>query len=438
MASNALFTLVPVFDGTNYVLWASNMSDVLRAQGLWQIVAGNDPKPEELDSTQTPAPTAAAIGEREKERLAWDKEDDKAVRMIRCRLSEGVKQQIAVGDSSEDQWNKSKLYLGRLNPDPEISKLVVLFERLTANSIELPEFVKAMILLVAIPQKWDTVPATLIQNKTVENLTLSVVREAIMAEYHRRSTSNAHTANKISAVKRKGKAPAWQKQGQQRQAPQQPQQSSSTAPQQQGEKKKRKRGGKAVQARKAEKAHLAMASVSEIAPLIERLNPTPKTADPCLMQRFSGVDKTPSKWVYPTYQEARNQIAELDLPATARILEIFEERQMEVDRHGRREFQSCPPSPGPSSKHQRLEEMIVDDVLDFGDGNNELPSEEDPELWGGFDTGMDADPITGHYDDVQVLFFSNQSQSADIRLPQKSFRELVLDCVICHKGCNVT
>ena len=41
------------------------------------------------------------------------------------------------------------------NPAPEISKLITLLERLHANHCQFLEFVQTMLLLSALPQKWD-------------------------------------------------------------------------------------------------------------------------------------------------------------------------------------------------------------------------------------------------------------------------------------------
>ena len=73
-----------------------------------------------------------------------------------------------------------------------------------------------MILLSAIPDEWDHVAAYYMQTCTaVANVSFDAIRKAILAEFDRSGGScndQTHVADKITAIKRKGKPPNFSKQ----------------------------------------------------------------------------------------------------------------------------------------------------------------------------------------------------------------------------------
>src|SRR5271163_4183119 len=70
-----------------------------------------------------------------------------------------------------------------------------------------------MILLEVIPLKWDHIAAMYLQTTpNMAAVTFAGVRTAIMAEFERVARQSAHVADKISAVKHKGKSPTFQEQ----------------------------------------------------------------------------------------------------------------------------------------------------------------------------------------------------------------------------------
>ena len=101
------------------------------------------------------------------------------------------------------------------NLAPEIRKMVTLLERLCANLCQFLEFVQTMILLNALPQKWDHLASVYIQETKVENFSLVSLREQIIGKWERSNAGRASTsANKLSAVKWKGKSPRFDSQKQ--------------------------------------------------------------------------------------------------------------------------------------------------------------------------------------------------------------------------------
>ena len=72
-----------------------------------------------------------------------------------------------------------------------------------------------MLLLGALPSKWDHVAVIYLQGKTAHtNIDYTEVRNAIIAEFDRTGTSPGQQqhAHKISAVKRKGDHPSFSQQ----------------------------------------------------------------------------------------------------------------------------------------------------------------------------------------------------------------------------------
>ena len=58
---------------------------------------------------------------------------------------------------------------------PEIIKLQNLIDQLRLDGVELNDFLQSMILLSAIPSKWDNVPATILATKKKNELSFNLV-----------------------------------------------------------------------------------------------------------------------------------------------------------------------------------------------------------------------------------------------------------------------
>jgi hypothetical protein len=95
------------------------------------------------------------------------------------------------------------------NPIPEIEHLATLFGRLDSMPLRLSETLQVMILLAALPPKWDSVAQMFFQCANLATaLTFPNVRKAILYEYEHHGRPADQSANKLSAVKRKGPNPA--------------------------------------------------------------------------------------------------------------------------------------------------------------------------------------------------------------------------------------
>jgi hypothetical protein len=76
--------------------------------------------------------------------------------------------------------------------------------------VVIPDDIISMMLLAALPAKWDHVAAIYLQGKTsITSVTSAGVRQAIVAEFDRMSSGKRQQAHKISAIKRKGEHSKW-------------------------------------------------------------------------------------------------------------------------------------------------------------------------------------------------------------------------------------
>jgi len=154
------------------------------------------------------------------------------------------------------------------NPVPEMERMATLFGHLATNNLTITPSLQGLILLAALPNKWDNVVQLFMQcTDLTTSLTFVNVRTAIKQEYERAGQPVDSSARKLSAVKRKGPDPSYR--------PQQPQAGPSLQPygqqQQQRSGAPKHRGGhqeREKKERRARKAtqhdHLHFASASMV------------------------------------------------------------------------------------------------------------------------------------------------------------------------------
>ena len=177
--------LIPMFNGSDYHSWATQMTAYLHSIRLWGIVSGRDNRPSDLPSgraavaaTQTspaqpaiPAPSQEQVSERQEEQREWVEKDEQAQGYIQLQLSHNL--HTLIGVTAYQTWRNIEDSYGRpgaalifadfkslnvirlsgSNPAPEISKMVTLLERLCTNHCQFSEFVQMMLLLNTLPQK---------------------------------------------------------------------------------------------------------------------------------------------------------------------------------------------------------------------------------------------------------------------------------------------
>ena len=118
-----------------------------------------------------------------------------------------------------------------------------------------------MLLLSALPQKWDHLASVYIQETKVENFSLVSLREQIIGKWEHSNARRASTsANKLSAVKQKGKSPRFDSQKQK---------TDNKTAEDDGRKPRGKHGNKKPRTDKSHgHSHLHLASIASVEPTI--------------------------------------------------------------------------------------------------------------------------------------------------------------------------
>jgi gag-polypeptide of LTR copia-type len=198
MSSNNGINNVPVFSGANFRTWQQTMGDYLRSMRLFRHVSGATVRP-----TPVVLPTQANLDAI----VAWDEADEQAQDILGLRLSTNLCTHLGAtahalwqamdnafgqpGISSEYADLQAALHVkisGSQNLQVEMQQLLTLFERLRANGMQINDPIQGMMLLNALPSKWDGVAIVYLQGqKVLANVTFASVRDAIMAEFEQTS-----------------------------------------------------------------------------------------------------------------------------------------------------------------------------------------------------------------------------------------------------------
>jgi len=99
------------------------------------------------------------------------------------------------------------------DPAPDLLEIAHAFSCLTAASVIIPPIIQAMILLNALPHKYENIGQMLLQTETITNLTFKIIQDSVLAEHAHRSNhlgTSSTKALKLSNVKPKGTNPKWQ------------------------------------------------------------------------------------------------------------------------------------------------------------------------------------------------------------------------------------
>ena len=198
----------------------------------------------------------------------WDKIDLQVKSLIVLRLSPNLCTHL--GNTAEKTWDslentfgvshftmdfrllqevmKAKLHVGQ-NPQVEIQHIWTLLERIHTAGMNLDNYLQVMLLLSAIPCEWDNIASMYCKDMTRAWTLFDGVHTAIMAEYEWTACPSqlAHHAEKISAVKCKGKSPQFKEQ----RCHSAPKPSADDAPSRLSN-KKQQRGGKREKAQRAQ------------------------------------------------------------------------------------------------------------------------------------------------------------------------------------------
>ncbi|KAF8985509.1 hypothetical protein BDQ17DRAFT_1260160, partial [Cyathus striatus] len=99
------------------------------------------------------------------------------------------------------------------DPAPDVAVLNTIFDRLSMNDVKLNNFIRSMILLMAIPNKWDNIASTILATTAKDNLKVTTITSTLSAE-HARQTTGSQRTQKASAIKCKQSNPHWNQQKQ--------------------------------------------------------------------------------------------------------------------------------------------------------------------------------------------------------------------------------
>ena len=172
------------------------MLDYLKSQRLWRMANNQVPCPVEA-TPGTPMAAEAAF------QAAWDKNLEQIQGIIGSRISTTLHPHLGttcaetwanlhrrfstpgVSEIVADMYAAYSMKLSAThNPHPDIERMNMLFERLWANSMDLSDTMRGIILLNAIPREWSMVTQIYSQaNWTLATTTFIGVRDAIMVEF---------------------------------------------------------------------------------------------------------------------------------------------------------------------------------------------------------------------------------------------------------------
>ena len=358
--SNALTTLVPTLDGTNYHEWSKAMQAFLMTMDLWEYANGTEAEPT-LSTPPTEAERTA--------RKAWKSANQKALANIILRVTATIRVDLDPLTTADAVWNRLKSYFDVVQPTtifkdfkeavsiridtsqhplPQINRLQASVHRLTTNGVAIPEIIQAMLLLSALPPKWEMLVSILCTNHQISSLQLKHVRQAVMAQWEAEKNKQGkltfhkqpQNAHKLSAIKRKRGEPSFKQQrgaapggggggGAGYQHTGQGQGNS------QGQKKRGKRGGKKAHAteQQAEQSYDYSHLASRVGPLAPIIDSIARQAANGIGARTNQCNKlAPStKGKYPAFNKARMIAQDIGVPGTSNTLRTLEERIAPLD-----------------------------------------------------------------------------------------------------------
>jgi hypothetical protein len=175
-----------------------------------------------------------------------DKRDDMAIGHITLHISPFIQEQIARMNESSTVWDHLEVKYGKStpttiykdfkevlsvqlladhNPLPAIEKMAASFQRLSEAKVTVPEQIQAMMLLSALPQKWEMLLSIVTQQKDLDKIKFLNVCNAILTQYQSESVhgkpgqrnngnNRGQQANKLSAVHCKRDNPNFSQQQQ--------------------------------------------------------------------------------------------------------------------------------------------------------------------------------------------------------------------------------
>jgi hypothetical protein len=258
--SSALLNIVPVLNSTNWLSWAESMDAYVMLEGCRCVLTTQRPSISvAITGTNRDITNQDDIDKATEKQEDWNKDDERVMGYICLRVSLDVAQLIKGKNSAKQMWDSLKEghsrqtlanayveFKGILNmripedqsPGPTLAKIQAHIERLSNFHIDLDKYIYLMILVNKMPgyvqtqasilvmsqEMVDTTDTSISTDKHPKPLDYAKMLEASWEQCRLRSGNRRRTkdANRITAVKNKGKDPQFNQQ--QRQGGQQQQQ----------------------------------------------------------------------------------------------------------------------------------------------------------------------------------------------------------------------
>jgi hypothetical protein len=333
--SNALTTLVPILDGSNYLVWAHQMKAYLQSMELWEMTNNEVPFPLPVlppGTTQAPAPDNAMIELQNQ----WIKQSNRTLGNMMLCLTPPIQEQIA-NKSAPESWEYLATTYGvptlstvyqdfrhALNfcldlakhPGPQLDYLESIYNRLNTNKVAIPPTIQGMMMLNILPSKWEStlVPMAL-AGTTIAQMSLKAVKAFIINFWESEQNKRAlPKAQKLSAIKRQNQQPSFNLQ----------MQGGSWKPK---EKKKKpiKRGTRCSKGKERATSHIASVASLPSPPLAHIASFSPagleiRTAHASLPA--AGQARSP---IHPTVMSARSLAERIGVETTTGNLKTLEQ-----------------------------------------------------------------------------------------------------------------
>jgi gag-polypeptide of LTR copia-type len=271
-----------------------------------------------------------------------------AIGHLTCRVNPSIQQELdslPTASFADDYWTHLSTCYGtampssiykdfkktlniRLNPSQhatqQIDCMVTAFQHLTAASIIIPPQIQAMILLSALPQKWEMLVSIVTQQHVLMTIQLSHVRDAILAQYELENVCSSgkgkqQHANKLSAVKQKHSNQSFSNQ------------ESGGSQQKLEDHPKCQHGGRRKGKKKEQQGHAYTVQVSHIAKVASLEAPTTATIalpGPSGLQKRTVSMEKPKVWTpgpYKALNAALDKVQEDGVMPTIEMVKTLEQ-----------------------------------------------------------------------------------------------------------------
>ena len=215
---------VPILNGSNYHPWECAMKAFLQTKGLFKYLRATFTEPRaataaEIASMAATGTTAATISTVQSIIDAceqYEEDTNKIISYFILKMTSSLQQLHARATNAKTLWDSLAMayamtgsvaifndftevtewrFDDRKDLTISMSELQARLERLTSQGITLPENVKAMILLKAVPKNWDNFAAVILATTTASALNITAVLLLIQEEWRRQ---NPHPAANLS------------------------------------------------------------------------------------------------------------------------------------------------------------------------------------------------------------------------------------------------